>query len=175
MLNLEYTYEMQLNGKVFGRFLLFILFIFFSFKLLFTPQPWIVLDGANLLFHEAGHLIFLPFGQFAHMIGGSLFQILLPCIFLFYFLYRYNFFASSVILFWIGDNIINVSVYMKDAQAMQLPLLIEGTFHDWNWIFSQLGILWASNIVGGIFYYVGAICLIISLTGMVLFILVDEN
>ena len=34
----------------------------------------------NLLFHEAGHIIFSPFGQFMTMLGGSLMQVLVPIV-----------------------------------------------------------------------------------------------
>lgn len=37
-----------------------------------------VLSMANLVFHEAGHVFFGFFGRFLTSLGGSLFQILLP-------------------------------------------------------------------------------------------------
>ena len=155
-----------MKGKTIGRILLILLLSYFTWVLLTQKQPWIPLDAANLLFHEGGHLIFLPFGQFAHMIGGSLLQIILPIIFLVYFILRKELFGISVMLFWLANNLINVSVYMRDAKAMQLPLLIEGTIHDWNWIFTQLGMLDYSTIIGNIFFYLGALMIILSLAGM---------
>ncbi len=38
------------------------------------------LHGVNLVFHEAGHLIFGFFGQFVGVLGGSLNQVLIPAI-----------------------------------------------------------------------------------------------
>ena len=34
----------------------------------------------NLPFHEAGHVIFIPFGRFMTILGGTLGQILMPMI-----------------------------------------------------------------------------------------------
>ena len=100
------------------------------------------------------------------MIGGSLLQVLLPIIFMVYFILRKELFGIVVMLFWFANNLINVSVYMKDAQIMQLPLLIEGSIHDWNWIFSKLNLLEYATIIGGIFFYIGAITAIFSIAGM---------
>ena len=35
-------------------------------------------DGANLLFHEAGHLILRPFGDWLQFLGGTLGQLAFP-------------------------------------------------------------------------------------------------
>jgi len=34
----------------------------------------------NLIFHEAGHILFSPFGQFMTVLGGSLTQVLVPLV-----------------------------------------------------------------------------------------------
>jgi hypothetical protein len=164
-----------MNVKTVSRALLILLLSYFTWILLTQKQPWIPLDAANLLFHEGGHLIFLPFGQFAHMIGGSLLQILLPIIFLTYFMLRKELFSVTVMLFWLADNLINVSIYMKDAKLMQLPLLIEGTIHDWNWIFNQLGLLDYATVIGGLFFYSGALIAIISVGAMTILTLGDAQ
>ena len=38
------------------------------------------LHGVNLIFHEAGHVIFGFFGEFIAVLGGSLNQVLIPLI-----------------------------------------------------------------------------------------------
>ena len=88
-----------------------------------TSTGWHFIDSVNLIIHESGHVIFMLFGQFLGLLGGSLWQILFPIIFVYYFYHRKEYFSASVVLFWVGQNIINVSVYASDAQAMQLPLL----------------------------------------------------
>lgn len=159
---------MSFSLSMIGRILLIFLCLFFSYQLLSSPTPWIFLDNLNLLIHEAGHFITWPFGEFIHILGGSLFQILFPCCFFVYFFRRRDYFSASFILFWIADNIINVSIYMRDAQVMQLPLLGgDGVIHDWNWLFTSMGILSYTQLIGTTFFVLGVICLFASIIGMV--------
>jgi hypothetical protein len=165
-----------MNTKIesLGRTLLIFLFLYFTYQLLSTQQHWIFFDFANLLIHEAGHLIFSFFGQFIYILGGSFMQIAIPCTFFVYFLRRKEFFSTSVMLFWISDNVINVSIYMKDAQTMQLPLLGgDSSIHDWNWLFNHMGLLGTSNIIGNVFFFLGVLFLLTSLAGMIFFTAVD--
>ena len=93
------------------------------------------IDAFTLIIHEAGHWVFMPFGQFLHILGGSLFQCVFPLIYVGYFYFRKDYFSSSLLLFWVGQNVVNVSVYAADAQAMALPLLGgDAVIHDWNFI-----------------------------------------
>lgn len=159
-----------------GRSLLILFLLFFSFQLLSSPNPWIFIDYLNLLIHEAGHLILLPFGQFIHVLGGSTMQIFIPCLFFGYFLRRQEFFSVSFTLFWIADNIINVAAYMKDAIPMSLPLLGgDNVIHDWNYLFSTTHLLPASYIIGQGFFILGVVFLIASIIGMVTFTFLDTK
>src|SRR3989338_4603239 len=108
---------MKITASVIGHWILILITLFFAYQLISTPQPWIFLDYVNLLIHEAGHLIFLPFGEFMNILGGSLFQILFPCTFFIYFFCRKEYVSAAFIIFWIADNIVSVSVYMRDAQV----------------------------------------------------------
>ena len=47
----------------------------------YDPYQWHLIDGVNLVIHEAGHLIFSPFGEFMTIAGGSLFQVIMPALF----------------------------------------------------------------------------------------------
>ena len=42
-----------------------------------------ILDTFNLLIHEAGHIVFMPFGHTLSFMGGSLLQCLMPLAFCF--------------------------------------------------------------------------------------------
>lgn len=164
---------MKINLSILGNWLLILIVFYFSYELVTTADQWIFLDNLNLLIHEAGHLIFIPFGQFIHVLAGSLFQILFPVIFFVYFLKRKDFFAASFILFWIADNIINVSRYMKDAQIMLLPLLGgDGSIHDWNWLFTNLGILPQTQLIGNTVFILGIIFMIAGILGMIWFTII---
>jgi hypothetical protein len=138
--------------------------VYFSYYC-FTYQTWHFLDNINLIIHEAGHIIFLPFGEFLHILGGSFWQVVFPLMFVLYFYQRREYFSASVVLFWVGQSLINVSVYASDAIAMQLPLLGgDSSIHDWNALLQMTGLLKYTSAIGsGIFFLgvlliLGAIC-----------------
>lgn len=109
----------------------------------------------------------MPFGEFLHILGGSLLQITLPVCFFVYFFRRGEYFSAAFIIFWIADNIINVSVYMRDAQAMQLPLLGgDGSGHDWNQLLTMTGLLPQTEILANLTFFLGVIGLFVSIAGM---------
>ena len=94
----------------------------------------------NLPFHEAGHILFSPFGEFMTTLGGSLLQVLVPLICAGAFLTtQWNPFAAAVMGWWAGENLMDVAIYINDARALQLTLIggqtgaeVEG--HDWEHI-----------------------------------------
>jgi len=113
-----------------------------------------LLHLVNLPIHETGHLVFMPFGETMQLLGGSLFQILVPTVFVASFARRRDGFAAFVCLWWVAHNLWDVSVYVGDARARALPLLGDDPDnHDW---FNLLGIwdrldrdrLYASRLVG---------------------------
>ncbi len=121
-----------------------------------TYANWNFLDSLDLLIHEAGHWIFIFFGEFMHILGGSLTQVLLPAIFAFYFFARKQYFSASAVLFWVAQNILYVAVYMGDSIVQQLPLLGgDSTIHDWNWILSAMGLLKYTDVLSRIAYSCG--------------------
>jgi hypothetical protein len=96
------------------------------------PAGWSFLDGVDLIFHEAGHLIFMPFGETLYLMGGSLFQVLLPAALAGVFFRRGEGLSAAVVLLWAAQNLGNVSVYVADAQDRALPLLGDDPdTHDW--------------------------------------------
>lgn len=104
-----------------------------------------VLHLINLPFHEAGHIIFMPFGDFMTALGGSLTQVLVPLVCLRTFFARTrDMFAASVALWWTGQNLLDLAPYIDDARSLRLGLLggrtgaeVEG--HDWEKILQMLG------------------------------------
>ena len=102
----------------------------------------------DLVFHEAGHVLFMPFGTYMMFLGGSLFQVLLPLIFVVAFLWvNKDGFAASVCLWWVGQSLMDVAPYIADARALRLPLLGGGTGydapgrHDWANLLRPIGML----------------------------------
>lgn len=106
------------------------------------PDEWRMIDGVNLIIHEAGHLFFRPFGEFLMIAGGSLFQVIVPLVFAGYFFFNRKYFSCALVLFWVGESLLNVSVYAADSVVMQLPLLGgSDSIHDWNYMLDRLGLL----------------------------------
>ena len=102
---------------------------------------WCFLDNVNLAFHEAGHLVFSFAGKTVHYLGGTLGQLLVPAGLAAYFLVRERKpFAAAVCVWWVGQNLINISVYMADARLLAIPL-VGGGDHDWNELFYRFGLL----------------------------------
>lgn len=119
-----------------------------------------LLDTANLVFHEAGHVLFLPFGAFLTSLGGSLTQVLIPLACMAAFLREGDRFAAAAALFWAGENLVDLAPYVADARALQLVLLgghtgaeVEG--HDWEAILGALGLLPYDVALGHAFRRVG--------------------
>jgi hypothetical protein len=94
----------------------------------------------DLVFHEAGHVIFGLFGRFMGVLGGSLNQVLIPALCTGYFLRQRQMAAAAVTLFWTGESLVDVAIYVADGRDMALPLLADGLVHDWNWILSELSL-----------------------------------
>ena len=83
-----------------------------------------LLSRIDLVFHEAGHIIFLPFGRFFSVLGGSLVQVLVPLVCTWAFLLRHqNAFGASVTLWWTGQSLIELAPYIADAQSQRMLLL----------------------------------------------------
>jgi hypothetical protein len=127
----------------------------------YDPTQWHLIDGVNLLIHEAGHIVFSPFGEFMMIAGGSLFQVIMPLLFVGYFAYQRNFYSAALVLFWVGESILNVSVYAADSLALQLPLLGgPDSMHDWNYLLGSLNLLQATARVAGTIRVLGTLTII---------------
>lgn len=131
-----------------------------------TPGTFRFLDRVDLVFHEAGHVIFGFFGEFIGILGGSLMQLLIPAVVVAYFFMHRQPYSAAVTLFWVAQSLFNVSVYAKDARTRVLPLLGgEDTLHDWNYLLGRLNLLNWDQAVGNVIYVVGLVALAASVLG----------
>lgn len=131
----------------------------------FDPMAGSFLDMVDLPIHETGHLIFRLFGEFMMIAGGSLFQIIVPAVFVGYFWWNEKYYSAAIVLFWVGQSIINVYIYAADAVVMQLMLTSgmtgsEGGFHDWNYMLTSLGLIGSTKIVAGLIRLAGTVTII---------------
>jgi hypothetical protein len=117
------------------------------------------LQNVNLAVHETGHLLFAPFGEFMHFLGGSLFQLLVPLAFVAYFLRKGDQHAATVALWWEATNWWYVAVYIDDTQKLQLDL-VGGGEHDWAYLLGELGKVHASAEIATRVHAVGTFVLL---------------
>lgn len=128
------------------------------------------MHNVNLVFHEAGHIIFMPFGWFMSVLGGSLAQLLMPAVVIVAFVFwRRDNFAASVGLWWFGQSMMDLAPYINDARALALPLLGGGTgmdrpgMHDWHNILGDLGLLRQDHAIAAIADGLGALIMLTAL------------
>jgi hypothetical protein len=117
--------------------------------------------------HEFGHLLFRPFGEFMHLLGGSLFQVALPLIFAGVFLVKNRDpFAAAVMLWWSAVAVMDVAPYVYDAQVPQHVLLTGRTgetgAHDFIDVLGDLGLLAHAQTVGYAVHRFGVAMLVAS-------------
>lgn len=125
----------------------------------------IIIDHFNLLIHEGGHGIFRIFGDFIYTLGGTLMQIIIPSLFIFYFVKNEKRIGAQLSLIWLGQNLFNISLYAGDAFERKLPLLGgKKVYHDWTHLLNQTGLILHAKEVGYFFYVLGIIALVFCLT-----------
>lgn len=122
----------------------------------------------NLPFHEAGHIIFRPFGRLLTSLGGTLGQLLMPIICMIVFLVKVrDTFAASFCLWWLGENFMDIAPYIDDARRLTMPLLGGNTgqtspygFHDWEFILTETRLLRYDHTFAWFSYKLGTVLMI---------------
>ena len=119
-----------------------------------------ILHVPNLVFHEAGHVLFGFLGRFMAVLGGSLLQVLVPVTLGVAFLRQRDQFGAAVCLWWAGQNLLDLAPYIADARRLRLPLLggrtgaeVEG--HDWEYLLTEMGWLHLDETAGLASYRLG--------------------
>ncbi len=106
-------------------------------------DPPQVLHLTVILFHEAGHVLFAPFGETLRVAGGTLGQLLMPLVCAVALFRRGDNFGAAIALAWMGMSGMDAAVYAYDAAQPLLPLIGGGTgedsFHDFVFLFERFG------------------------------------
>ncbi len=139
-----------------ARIALSLVLAVYGFKLFSDPGNYTLLDSVDLAIHETGHLVFGPFGMFIGFLGGTLFQLIVPVAFVAYFLKEGDKYASSIVFWWVAQNLWNISVYVKDARSQVLPL-VGGGEHDWAYLLGELGLLARDQNLGEMIRFFGVL------------------
>ena len=120
-----------------------------------------------LIFHEAGHVIFRPFGEWVSVLGGTLGQLLMPAVLGIALLWKNRDpFGAAIGLWLFGVSVLDVAPYMYDAWEPQLTLLGGGTgndsFHDWIYLFDSVGQLHHAQRIGAITHALGVAVILLA-------------
>lgn len=156
------------------------LWSFYFLWIAYDPMQGSFLDLVDLAIHETGHLIFRIFGEFVGIAGGSLFQVIMPAAFVGYFIWHFKYYSAAIVLFWVGQSILNVWVYAADAVVMQLVLTSgftgsEGSFHDWNYMLTRVGLIGNTKMVAGVIRFTGTLTIIVAAAGSIYYSFVPET
>jgi len=155
-----------------GRVLLFIVIFGWGLKFIFSPiesnyAGESFMHLINLPFHEAGHLIFSPFGRFMGVLGGSLMQLLVPMICLLTFLLKTrDTFGASVSLWWTGESMMDLAPYINDARELRMILLggVTGRdvddYHDWEYLLRESGLLQYDHVLANAAQSMGTVLML---------------
>lgn len=153
-----------------GRVCLYAGFFVWGWSFILGGIDWESIGGsflhnANLPFHEFGHILFAPFGRFLAILGGSLFQVLMPLgLMLAFIIARRDNFAASVMLWWSGQNFIDVSPYIADAPYRDIPLIrgIDESHHDWGNLLGMADALGQAESLARLAFGCGVVLMLLS-------------
>lgn len=158
------------------RLLAWLVFCAYSYPFLTHPlqnlgsEPSFI-HMINLVFHEAGHAIFMLFtsNRLAIAAAGSFMQCLVPLVLAVSFYWKNeDAFAAGLCLWWFGQNLVDCAPYIADARYLQLTLLggktgreVEG--HDWEYILTALNILKKDILIASLALFWGRLVMLASL------------
>lgn len=123
-------------------------------------------DNFLLIIHEAGHTFFGLLGvRFITILGGSLFQILLPLIILVFCWVNRKTIGMQFSFFLVGYSWLDVACYAADGAARQLPLIggLGKEAHDWYNLLIRMNALEYDMTIGLIFVAMGVLCYLAAL------------
>lgn len=147
-----------------GRRVLVLFLTLYGLLILRTPEIFRLIDNVDLAIHETGHILFAPFGEFMTALGGSLFQLIMPTLFVGAFWRRGDRFAAYATLWWVAQSSWNLARYIGDAQAQELPL-VGGGEHDWAYLLGSLGWLSKDALIAGAVRSAGVLVFILGMLG----------
>ncbi len=157
-----------------GRIVLLVQLVRWTLLFVLWPMRQDVIGASflhliNLPFHEAGHILFSPFGDLMTALGGSLMQVIVPVACGIAFLTTsLNPFGAAVMAWWAGENLLDVAMYIDDARTLKLVLLggftgaeVEG--HDWEHILVVTNALARDHQIANAAQLLGTLLMLVGL------------
>lgn len=130
----------------------------------FLSPFFFLIDNFLLIVHEAGHTFFGFFGwRFLTILGGTLFQILLPLMIFLYGWWNHQRLVGQIGLLLTAFSWIESSAYAADAVARRMPLIgnLPKSAHDFYNLFTMRGVLDDYMFYAWMMYWIGIITLIL--------------
>ena len=148
------------------RVLILAYLVYAAFRSIKDQDYGSLFTGITLAFHEMGHILFAPFGEFLMFAGGSITQLAIPILAAVLLLWRQkDYFGFAVGGAWLGFSALNLARYIGDARALELPLVSMGpeAEHDWWYLLSRMGWLRHDTQIAGLVRGMGVIILFLSI------------
>ncbi len=126
------------------RWPLYAYLVYAAVRHLFDAEYRSWFGALTLVVHEAGHLLFSPFGQTLMLLGGSITQLAVPLFVGIYLLVRQkDWFGLVVGGAWLSFSSFELATYVADANKGNLGLVGFGdnVMHDWDVLLTQWGVL----------------------------------
>lgn len=125
-----------------------------------------------LIVHEAGHTFLGVFGnRTLTILGGSLYEVLLPAIILAYFIFNRMTKSIQLGFYLLGSAWMSVAFYAADGSSRQLPLIggLGEASHDWGNLLTRWNLVEYDSHFGFTFAGLAAICYLLALITPLLF------
>lgn len=149
---------------MFGRLGGLLLALFLTVPGILHPERWVFLNNVNLIFHEAGHVLLMWAGETLMLLGGSVFQVVLPAACAAFFWLRRDRYAAGLMLLWTAQSLANVSVYVADAPTRNLDLITgDPDTHDWWQLLGMWGKLNAAVTYGRVLHALSMVLMVFGL------------
>jgi hypothetical protein len=130
---------------------LYLLFLLYAWT---NTSGFLFLDFANLMIHEAGHVVFSWGSNTLMLLGGTLGELIGPLLCGAFFLFRRQTYGFAFSIFWFFENFLYIGTYMADARTAALPL-INSDDSDWTLLFDRWGILIYDQKIGHLSRLIG--------------------
>jgi hypothetical protein len=145
-----------------GAWLIF--FSLFLYQLGRGTGIFFLMDNVFVPIHEGGHLLFRLFGTTINVAGGTFLQLFVPLALAVYFVFQRQAQGVAFCMFFFFEQFLPVATYMADARAQELPLLTVGdsedVIHDWNYLFTKMGLLQHDTQIAAVVRFIGWIGMI---------------
>ena len=160
-----------------GRCALLVAVTLYTFKIFHDTAPQYgdlggaFLHSVLLPWHEAGHVIFRPFGYFMTVLGGTLGQHLFPITLgVALLVTRRESFGAAIAFCLLGFSVMDMGHYMHDAGDPQMMMVngqssAETDGHDFINIFSAMGGWWLQHAttIGIVFVRIGQAMMLLGI------------